>query len=218
MAFPRLDKARQALRSAKPRATRGNTALEFGLVIIVAVPLLYGTVALGITVGRSIQAIQVARDAGHMYGQGVDFTVSGAQNILSKLAQGYSLTNSGDSVIIFSKIIKVYDDDCTAANVTPCSNSGSTVFTQRVTLGNTGLRASAFGTPPAAYVGAQGDIAKADYFKRFELVASGFDSLLSLGDGDIAYVTEAFFNPSNINFLSYGFPQATQGTYVRFIF
>ena len=70
MAFPHPGKQARARQ-------RGSAALEFALVIMAAVPLLFGTVAMGVTMGRGIQAIQVTRDVAHMYALGVDFTTVG---------------------------------------------------------------------------------------------------------------------------------------------
>ncbi len=200
---------------------RGSTALEFALVIICVVPLFFGTVAIGVALGRADEAVQVTRDVGHMYGNGVDFTSTQAQQLVSSLGSGWDLSSSGNAVLIFSQVSTVFQADCTNASINPCTNSGQPVFVQRVTLGNTSLKASAFGTPPAQYMDALGNIKQSDYMTQTSLVANGFASVLAQNDGDVAYLVEGFFSMPDLSFLSVGF-QGTNGTpggfYVRAIF
>jgi hypothetical protein len=193
--------------------------MEFALVSIAAIPLLFGTVAFGITLGRGVQAIQVTRDVGHMYGLGVDFSTAGARNIVNFIAQDYNLNaTSGNAVLILSQILKVSASNCTAAGVSPCPNQGQTVFIHRIVLGNPSLRASNFGTPPAADVQPNGIIPPDKYLTQSNMIANGFSSVLTQAPGDIAWVTEGFFRQPDLNFLSPGISSANQGTYVRTIF
>lgn len=194
--------------------------MEFALVAIAAIPMLFGTVAMGVTLGRGVQSIQVTRDVGHMYGLGVDFTAAGAQAVVNKLAEDFDLTPAtGNAVLIFSQIMTVYQADCNAAGLgASCGNVGSQVFVQRVVLGNTSLRSSSFGTPPSNYIGAKGNIAPVNYFQQTSLRANGFGAVLTQNQGDVAYVVEGFFMQPDLAFLAPGFAQANQGTYVRVIF
>lgn len=202
------------------RGQRGSTAIEFALVMICLIPLFFGTVAMGVTIGRAQEAIQVTRDVGHMYGEGVDFTSQSAQQLVTQLAQGFDLSTTGDSVLIFSHVTTVFQADCTAASVNPCSNVGLPVFTQRLTIGNTSLKTSAFGTPPAAYLDSSGNISSANYMQQSSVVANGFASVITQSDGDVAYLVEGYFNMPDLSFLSSGFsgPSAAGGIYARAIF
>jgi hypothetical protein len=205
--------------TARLRRSRGSTAMEFALVAIAAIPMFFGTVSVGITLGRSIQSMQVTRDAGHMYGLGVDFSTPGAQGIMNKIAEDFDLSANGSAVLIFSQITTVYQADCNAAGLgAQCGNAGSQVFVQRLTMGNTALRSSNFGTPPANYIGAKGNIAQSNYFQQTTLRANGFGAILTQNQGDVAYVVEGFFKQPDLAFLSPGFSQNNQGTYVRVIF
>jgi hypothetical protein len=193
--------------------------MEFALVAIAAVPMLFGTVAMGVTLGRGVQAVQVTRDVGHMYGLGVDFTVPGAQAIVNKIAEDFDLSANGTAVLIFSQIMTVYQADCNASGFgAACGNAGSQVFVQRVVMGNPSLRTSNFGTPPANYIGAKGNIAPANYYQQTTLRANGFGAILAQQQNDVAYVVEGFFKQPDLAFLAPGFAQANQGTYVRVIF
>ena len=110
----------------------GSTLLEFAIVVPCLMSLFFGTVGLGIMMGRYIQAEQMCRDIAHMYSDGVDFTQTTPQNIVvQKLGAGTGITaNGGDGVVILSQVQTVYASDCTAAGVSPCTNQGLPVFTQ----------------------------------------------------------------------------------------
>ena len=90
------------------------------------------------------------------------------------------------------------------------------MFTQRVAIGNTALRTSAFGTPAASYIGSGGNIAAVNYCQQTSLIASGFDAVLALAAGQTSTLVEGYFDMPDINFL--GFPNSGGGYYVRFLF
>src|SRR5712692_6116427 len=93
----------------------GNALVEFALVAVVAIPLMLGTLYLGIAMGNNIQAIQISRDVEHMYAKGVDFSTAGNTSIAAKLAKDYNIAPDGNSVVILSQIIHVFQADCDAA-------------------------------------------------------------------------------------------------------
>src|SRR5260370_29884443 len=59
----------------------GNTMMEFAVVMPFWVVLLFGTIALGINLTRSIQVVQTSRDLANMCARGTDFTSAGFQNL-----------------------------------------------------------------------------------------------------------------------------------------
>ena len=206
------------------RNERGNGLLEFAAVSIVVIPLFFGMVGAGIQLGRMNEAVQICRDAAHMYARGVDFSQTGNQNILVSLATGSGMTVSGGTgVIIMSQIVQVYQADCTAAGLTAgqCTNLNQLVFVSRIVTGNSGLRASNYGTPPAALVNTQGNIAASDYLTKPALVLTGSmvselaNSGLTLNDGDIAYLTEFYESTPDLSFLG---ASGTGGVYAKAIF
>jgi len=193
--------------------------IEFALVVIVAVPMLFGLVAVGVKLGRGIQAIQVTRDIGHMYGMAVDMSQPGAQNIVAKLGQDFSFnTTTGNAVLILSRVQKISASNCLSDTSVPCNNQGQPVFTNRLVLGKSSLRTSVFGTPPSAYVGANGDIAPNKYLQYGTVVAAGFDSVMNLAAGDYTSVVEGYFVQPDLNFLQPGGSGSTPGIYVRVFF
>lgn len=218
MEFRPIDKAsrmRQTL--GRRNGRRGSTAIEFALMMMILTPLFFGTVALGVTMGRGFQVLQLTRDVAHMYALGVDFSQTQNQAIATALAQGFDLSSSGNAVLIFSQIVTVYQADCDAASVTNCANLGQPVFSQRIVIGNPSVRASNFGTPPSTYIGANGNIAPSDYYQQPSLVAAGFQSVLAQQRGDVAWMVEGYFTTPDLNFLSPG-TTLPGGMYARSIF
>ena len=217
MVFPlHASRLRQTRRCRANQA--GNTLVEFALVSIAIVPFLFGLVAVGISLGRGVEAAQVTRDVGHMYGLGTDFSTSPAQAMVAKLAEDFDLSpTSGTAVLILSRIQTVFPAECAAVSAT-CVNANLPVFSQRIVLGNSSLRTSAFGTPPSNFVAANGNIAPLDYMQQASLVAAGFETLLPQATGEQAWVVEGFFKQPDLNFLRPGFEGTNNGTYILVIF
>jgi hypothetical protein len=206
------------------RGERGNALLEFAAVSIVVIPLFFGMVGAGIQLGRMNEAVQICRDAAHMYARGVDFSQVANQNVLVNLATGTGMTlNGGNGVVIMSQISQVYQADCTAAGLTSgqCTNLGRLVFINRMTTGNTSLRPSNYGTPPSGLIDAQGNIAANNYLTNANLLVTGglsnefTNAGLTMNDGDIAYLTEFFESMPDLSFLGVG---GSTGVYAKAVF
>ena len=214
----------------------GNAILEAAIVLPCLTLMFFGSIGLGLMLGRYSQAIQVARDVAHMYADGVDFSQTASQNIVTqKLAAGTGMTNTGgNGVVVFSQIRTVYLADCTAAAISAanCANQGQPVFVQRIVVGNSSLRSSAFGTPTSALMNSQGNISPAVYLQNTDssVRASGFEVVLDAAvqratgspasapaqpQGDTAYVVELFFQYPDIGYLGW---TTSSGAYVQFIF
>ena len=197
--------------------------VEFGIVIIVLVPMLFGTVAFGVNLGNWLQSTQITRDVAHLYARGIDFSVVSNQNLAVNLAQGMGgmTVAGGNGILILSQIRQVYQADCDAASLgDKCTNLGKRVFSNRLVIGNSRLRASNFGTPPPAFVTANGNISSSDYLQKASLVATNFDDSIlgqvppGMADGDVAFVVESFFSTPDLSFLGVG----GNGSYSRAIF
>jgi hypothetical protein len=188
--------------------------IEIAMYLSVAGPLLLQLTNVGVRLGRGIQATQVTRDVAHMYALGADFTLPGTQSIARTLGSGFDLTSTGNSVLIFSRLTKVSQVNCTAAGLSNCPNLTQAVFTQRIVLGNASLRASTYGTPPGIYIGTQGTIASADYCKQSTLVAANFEPVISLQQDQVTWMVEGYFSMPDLNPLGGN----TGGVYVRLLF
>ena len=127
-------------------------AIEFTLSMLFVVPLLLGTFVFGFRLIRSIEMMQITRDLGHMYLKGIDFRNPGPQQNAQTLAGSYSLDAAGSSAVILSQVKIVQQADCDAAKTapagTPCPNLNQPVFVEQLTLGNSSVGGSPFGTPP----------------------------------------------------------------------
>ncbi len=190
---------------------QGSTIVEFAIITPLLVLLFFGSVGLGIMMGRYIQTIQVCRDVAHMYADGVNFTDTHSQDIVTQqLASGTGMTNTGgNGVVILTKIKTIYQADCDAAGFTSnCVNIGLAVIIQRITFGQPSLRASSFGTPTSTLMDSLGNIAPSVYIKNTDasVQATAFTPLLAAAgtsqqQGDTAWVTEVFFTYPDIGYL-----------------
>jgi hypothetical protein len=177
----------------------GGALMEFSFSSLFWVPLILGTIVLGLNLSRALRVTQLCRDAGHMYAYGVDFSQSGNKNLLLRLANGLNITAAGgNGVIVFSTITYIAGSDCTAgglaANSSQCPNLNFMVFTKRLVIGNAALKPSAFGTPNAADMDSSGSIPSSKFLKDATTRATGFSSLITIASGQYAYVSEAYFS------------------------
>jgi hypothetical protein len=202
-------------RNHRRRRQRGNELIEFALVTTFLLPLLFGTVVVGLNLNRSIQVTQVSRDAGHMYSRGVDFSDPANQAVVERLAQGLNIhTTGGAGVVILSTVEFIGAAQCTAGGLTSgqCTNLNYPVIIHRIVIGNAGARASSLGTPSPELIGSNGNVS--NYLTNTSTRASGFTSVLAMQAGDIAYVSEVYVPSSD-----YGLPgYETTGVYCRTVF
>ena len=204
------------MRSTQRKKQRGNTILEFALVSMFLVPLMLGTVSVGMNLSRSIQVTQVSRDAGHMYSRFVDFSQNGNKDIVVRLAHGLGMNrDSGNGKVTLSKVLFVGQLECEAGGLTveQCPNFNLPVITQRQVIGNPALHTSSIGTPNSGLLDAEGNVA--GYLSESSARATNFNSILALAAGEFAYVSEAFFSSPEHDFP--GFFENTNA-YARTIF
>ena len=208
----------------RKRNEKGNALIELAVVSIVIIPLFFGMVGIGINLGHMNQAVQISRDVGHMYAKGVDFSQAGNQNIVINLATGTGITTTGgNGVVILSEVIQVYQADCNAAGYSSaqCTNLGQLVFINRIVIGNSGLRASNYGTPTSSIVNSSGNIAAADYLTNSSALVTGtFSSEMTsagftLSDGTIAYLSELYLSTPDISYLG---TVGSGGVYAKAVF
>jgi len=133
----------------KLRKSRGVSTIEFAMGLMVMVPLVLGTGAIGINLIHNLQTIQLARDAGHMYGRGVDFSQSGNVKILVNLGNSLGLAaTGGNAEVILTALTYIDSATCLAGTgSSSCTNLNKWVFAQRLVIGNSNLRTSNYGSP-----------------------------------------------------------------------
>jgi len=170
-------------RGKQPR--RGSTLVEFALAgSFIFVPLLVGTVAVGMSMVRSIEVTALNRDVGHMFASGVDFSQAANQNLLVRIAGTLDITASGgNGVVILSEIAG--------------TGNNNAVFEMRQIVGNASLRASNFGTPGSGILDAGGNVT--DTSDPSANANAFTSSVMPLANGQIAYVAETYFSTSDYN-------------------
>lgn len=190
---------------------RGQAIIEFALIATPLVTLLLGVTVVGFGLGRSVRVAQICRDANSMFVRGVDFAQPGNQDILVRLGQSLGLARTaGSGVVIFSKVTWIPQSTCDAIGTLPC-NGNRHVITQRIVVGNTGVRASALGTPDSDLLDAKGLVQ--GYVTEPSAAATFTD--LQLQAGEFAYVTETYFPSPDLDLPGFS---AGSGNYSRAIF
>jgi hypothetical protein len=183
------------LRDRKLRE-RGNSIVEFALISVFLVPLLFGSFSIGMSLTRTVQAGVVSRDAGAMFMRYVDFTLTANKNLLVRLANGMGMTaTGGNGVVIMSQITMIGATECAIDGLTPgnCPNYNYPVVVKRVSVGNTALYTTTFGNPTASLIQSDGTLLVADYLRETSCRATGFSSVMTLNPGEFGFVSEAYF-------------------------
>ena len=85
----------------------------------------------------------------------------------------------------------------------------------RIRFGNTSLRTSAFGQPPANLIAADGSVTANDYLTNTALRASNFGSVMTLNATEIAYITEVYFSSPDYDIPGW---MTNTGVYARTIY
>ncbi len=189
--------------SARGKQQRGNTIVEFAVATMFLLPLLLGTVNVGMNLSRSIQVTQLSRDAGHMFVRFVDFSEPGNQDLIVRLATGLGMTRTGGNAkVILTRVMMIGADECAAGGlqVQECTNYMLPVITQQIIIGNAALSPSALGEPPSNLKDSKGEISMSDYLTDVRTRAVGFNSILALQPGELAYVAEAVAEAPDLSF------------------
>jgi Flp pilus assembly protein TadG len=145
----------QALRAAG--GERGVAVLEFALIALPMLIMMFGVVVIGIDLGRAVQVAQLARDADALFMRGAPMYSVSAQNFLIQLGQNMNLQASGgDGLITLSKIQFIPDPACglPSDSTYPNCTIGANRLVQRITIGNTTITGSSthFTTTPSSII------------------------------------------------------------------
>ncbi len=141
----------------KRKQTSGASLIEFTFALLVLVPLILGVTAFGLNMILSLQTVQLARDAGHMFAKAFDFSQPGNKSLLASLGSGLGLSatpGTGNAVVVLSSVKYVDKGVCAGfglvdskGNPSNCTNYQQWVFVQRLMIGNQNLYASSLGAP-----------------------------------------------------------------------
>jgi hypothetical protein len=196
------------------RGQKGNSLIEFGLMMLFLVPLFMGMTTFGIGLGKMIQASQICRDAGHMFVRQVDFSQTQNKKLIERLAVGMNMTVSGgNGTVVLTQVLMIGPDECAGGGLSTaeCTNLGFPVITQQIVIGNPALFPSSIGTPPGNYLQADGTILPDKYLKEASCRAGTLSNanntgLLTLQNSERTYVSEAYFKAPELAFLNRGVP------------
>jgi hypothetical protein len=205
------------------KSERGNTMVEFALVMPFWVALLFGTIAMGVNLTRSIQVVQTSRDLGSMYARGTDFSALGFENLVTgggtppsaSLVQGMDLSaTSTNAVIYLSKVRNVLSTDADCIGGT-CGNANKYVFVNRIVFGNPALFTSILGNmTDTSDLDSQKNAKNPTTYAGDRTNQAALFSSAMPGNGAVAYVVEVYMSSPEIAFL--GFSGA--GNYSRAVF
>lgn len=188
------------------RSERGNSLIEFSLVIVFLLPIMFGVFSVGMSLTKSVQAAVVARDAGSMFMRYVDFSTSSNKGLIVRVARGLGMTESGgNGTVILTQIMKAGTTQCIPAypNTASCPNFNRHVIIKRIVIGNSSLTQSSFGTPAPSIITSDGGITAANYLANTTARADAFDAVMNLGDGELAFVAEAYFRTPELDMPGY---------------
>ncbi|HXE12311.1 MAG TPA: TadE family protein [Bryobacteraceae bacterium] len=197
--------------SQKPNraSERGSAMIEFLLSSLIWLPLLLGTIVFGINLIRAIQVSQLARDSGHMYAKGIDFSQNENTPLLARMAANLSIKGaaSDPGAIVLSQVTYVTDKDCDA-----CANLHQYVFTSLYVFGNAAYGVTKLGNPIGYY---NQTLTSDEYLTKTALRAPNFPDILAHDQpGQTAFVSEVTVNSQAISWTDF----SNTGSYARSIF
>ena len=117
----------QTNKRCRRRTDRGNTILEFALLVSFLVPMLTGAFTIGMALTKSIQVSNVSRDAVILLVRatidpqsGLDLSQTQNQRIIVRTAKGLGMNlnaqndpdPNGLGVVVLSKVVMVSDQEC----------------------------------------------------------------------------------------------------------
>lgn len=197
---------RNSVTLRRKRSERGNSLIEFSLVIVFLLPIMFGVFSVGMSLTKSVQASVVARDAGSMFMRYVDFSTSPNKQLIVRIARGLGMTETGgNGTVILTQIMKAGAGQCVPpyANTASCPNFNRHVIIKRIVIGNPTLVTSSFGTPASGIITTDGSILAANYLADTTARADAFDAVMNLGDGEFAFVAEAYFRTPELDLPGY---------------
>ncbi len=129
------------------RKNRGGAIIEFALVLPFLVSLIIGTMMYGTELVKEAELQQIARDTASMTARGTNMQLAANQTLVARIGQELNWPNTGltstSSGVVYVSTIEYLDATCN------CTNAGHWVFLRSTVFGNTTLRRSNFGAPPA---------------------------------------------------------------------
>jgi len=193
------------MNTRQKRRVRGSMMIEFVLVSsFFLVPLIIGTFTYGFAIIRSVEAVQLTRDIGHMYSRGVDFSVPANQALFAQSSNSSSIANLGQGMNIIANNGNITGGSTGYGVVVlttltklasgACNNCGHVVVMNRIVIGNNTLFTTAYGGP--ASINSNGDVP--NYTTDTTARADSFANLMTMNDNEIAYLAESYITAPDL--------------------
>ncbi len=173
--------------SSRPR--RGQSMVEFAISLPFLSMLTIGTFALGVVVDRHLTVTQLVRNAGNMYGRGIDFSQISNQTVLLQSATGMGMTRTGgNGALYLSTVVQ-------ATPGTTKRNTGMAVVSHRIKMGNTGMAVSSVGMPYSIKTNGTVNNYEDDPTARATLPSG-----VTVGPNEKLFMAEVFHDPKELKF------------------
>ena len=215
---------------ARSKQQRGNTFIEFAVVMGFLLPMFAAAYTLGMTLSKGIQVGNVCRDAAVLMvrsntdpNANLDLSQTQNQRMLIRAAAGLRMNSdaandpdpNGMGTVILSRVVYVGNNECSAGvipapggappwNAGNCPNYNQYVFGYRIVIGNASKFSSRIGNPPSVIIQSNGTISAADIAKNTSNRALNFGNggVVTLQPGTFALVSEMYADVSWINVFS----------------
>ena len=202
------------------RRERGTSVLEFALIVLPMLFMMFGVVVIGLDLGRAVQVAQIARSSDALFMRGVPLYTASAQSFLVQLGQNMNLqTSGGDGVVILSKIQFIPDPSCGLPTDPGYPNCivGKNRLVQRIVIGNTAIPGSATRFPTNGTVTYDSLDQVNNYLTDDNAIMDTFASVsnLQLKPMEQSFVAEAYFQATVVSF---GTIQSNPGIYAQAFF
>jgi len=186
------------MKRSRRQNTNGAFLLEFALAsVFVFIPLILGTMTVGVTLARTIHVYHLNRDMGHMFARGVDFSQAQNRALAVRMSNGLNITDSGGNGVVILSMIQ-------------CIGAGQAVCARRLVIGNAALRSSSFASP--TQIDANGNV---NFAADPGAQANSFLSVMAMSPGETAYLSESYFSSSDYDWTGF---LTGNGTYTRAVF
>ena len=198
--------------NGRRRREKGGAIFEFLVcAAFIWIPLFFGASQYGLALIQAIRTSETCRDTGRMFAYGIDFSQTGNKYLLASMAPALNIdpTGAGGSgVVILSEVQYVTTAQCQAGGYSnTCPNNGQLVFIRQIIIGNSAIRASAFGTPPVDSTGTvvQGSPSTNGYLNEASALVTGYPNItLSSGTSgqQYGYICEVYATSAGLNWFA----------------
>jgi hypothetical protein len=214
----------------RSKSESGQAVLEFALVTISLAFMLAGVFTVGELLSKALQVSNITRSAAVLMVRSITDTkadlnlvLTQNQRILIREANGLGMAKNaqydpdpnGKGAVFLTKIIHVGGTECAASGATAhgsaplwdtgnCPNFDSYVWAYYVPIGNNTTWTSAFGTPQASDIHADGTVTPTDIGQdtAVQVPTAKVTAIITLAQSQYALIAETFADVSSVAIFS----------------